>query len=341
MQDWDHGCLLMSNIPLTRAQFVLPFTHILDTLGASTDALLEKHKLPVNLWASLDNYVPIRNAVQFAEAAGRSEGIEDFGFLVTRDASFHYLSKRLRTLVLAAPTLYAALKVLCVHAHLEDTNLHMSLAFHGDSVRLQSRVSGLKGMPHLEHSQWLQNVIPIHVVREFAGPDWAPATMGFEARYTPGNAPREYWRGTRFLGAQSCSWIDIPVAYLGLPPICRAAHHGADESADARISGKLVDAIKLMLPSYLGGNMPTLRDIADMANTSPRNLQRMLASAGVTYREILNAVRFERAASLLRKHDIKILDIALFLGYTDAAHFTRAFRSMAGVSPTHFRRLHN
>ncbi len=329
----------MPRLPLTRAQFVLPFTHILNALGAPTETLLERHKLPVNLAASLDNYVPIRNAVQFAQAAARLQGIEDFGFLVARDAHFHYLCKPLRALVLAAPTLFSALKALCDHAHLEDTNLHMSLAFHGDSVRLQSLVGGLKGMLHLEHSQWLQNVLPVHVVREFIGPEWAPATMGFEARYTPGSAAQAYWSRTRFIPAQSCSWIDIPSAYLALPPIRRPAPLQAEAFADARSSGRLVDAVKLMMPSYLGGSLPTLDEVADMANTSTRQLQRTFAQSGLSYRGILNAVRYERAATLLKDQGLKILDIAMFLGYTDAAHFTRAFRSMAGMSPSQYRAL--
>jgi len=327
----------MAKIPLTRCQFVLPFTYVLDTLGVPVESLLEKHNLPADMEGRLNSYVPIRNALQFAEAAKRAQGIPDFGYLVARGANFYYLSDSLRTLVVNSPTLFVALKALCANAHLEDTNLTMFLAFHESSVRLHSQLNGVKGMRHLEHSQWLQNVLPIHVVREFAGPDWVPETMAFEAEYTPGAEVQEHWSRTCFLGSQQYSWIDIPIDYLSLPPISRSTHHGSPEPENTGVSGKLVDTLKLMLPSYLGGKVPTLMDIAEMANTSTRNLQRILAESGVSYRGILNAVRFEKAASLLRHPEIKIVDIALSLGYTDAAHFTRAFRKMAGVSPLQFR----
>ncbi|ARP96025.1 helix-turn-helix transcriptional regulator [Bordetella genomosp. 13] len=328
----------MAKIPLTRCQFVLPFKYILDAMGVPVEPLLEKHNLPVDMEGRLSSYVPIRNALQFADAAKREQGIPDFGYLVARGANFYYLSERLRALIVNSPTLFVALKNLCSFAHLEDTNLTMFLDFHQKSVRLHSRLNGVKGMRHLEHSQWLQNVLPVHVVREFAGSDWMPATMAFEAEYTPGAEVQDHWSRTRFLGGQQYSWIDIPVAYLSLPPLSSSAHGAPSEADYVGISGKLVDTLNLMLPSYLGGKVPTLMDIAEMANTSRRNLQRMLAESGVSYRGIVNAVRFERAAALLRRPEIKIVDIALSLGYTDAAHFTRAFRKMAGASPLQFRK---
>lgn len=95
-----------------------------------------------------------------------------------------------------------------------------------------------------------------------------------------------------------------------------------------------------MLPSYLGGKVPTVADIAEMANTSIRSLQRTLSESGWSYRQILNTVKFEQATKLLLIPETKISEIALSLGYTDAAHFTRAFREMAGVSPSQFRKFH-
>src|SRR5690606_33445653 len=196
----------MAKIPLTRCQFVLPFIYILDTLGVPVEPLLEKHRLPANMEGNLNSYVPIRNALQFAESASRAQGIPDFGFLVARGANFYYLSDTLRALILQSPTLFVALKRLCANSRLEDTNLTMFLTFHGASVRLHSQLNDVKGMRHLEHSQWLQNVLPIHVVREFIGPDWVPETMAFEADYSPGADVQEHWARTRLLGGQQYSW---------------------------------------------------------------------------------------------------------------------------------------
>ncbi len=74
-----------------------------------------------------------------------------------------------------------------------------------------------------------------------------------------------------------------------------------------------------------------------MAGVSRRTFQRKLATADFAYSDILDSVRFERSSALLRDTDSKIIDIAFASGYSDPAHFTRAFRRMAGVTPRQYR----
>ncbi|MNL69951.1 HTH-type transcriptional activator RhaS [compost metagenome] len=92
-----------------------------------------------------------------------------------------------------------------------------------------------------------------------------------------------------------------------------------------------------MLPSYLDGGVPTLAEIAEMAGVSTRTFQRKLANIGFVYSDILDVVRFERSSHLLRESNSKIIDIAFASGYSDPAHFTRAFRRISGVTPRQFR----
>lgn len=164
-----------------------------------------------------------------------------------------------------------------------------------------------------------------------------PAAMAFESRYIPGAEPRNFWSSTRFLAAQGASWIEVPVALLSLPNLGNEQPSSLpEEEADAPAS-EIVNMLKLMLPSYLDGDIPTVIEIAEMANVSVRSLQRKLSSMGLTYSGVVNVVRFENAAKLLRNTDTKVIDVALSLGYSDPAHFSRAFRRIAGVTPRQYR----
>ncbi len=78
-------------------------------------------------------------------------------------------------------------------------------------------------------------------------------------------------------------------------------------------------------------------DIARALGTSPRSLQRRLGEAGVSFRELRDEVRYQRAREALARGDMTIDQIAVGLGYRDRANFVRAFSRWAGQSPSRFR----
>lgn len=100
---------------------------------------------------------------------------------------------------------------------------------------------------------------------------------------------------------------------------------------------KILNSLKLMLPDCLNCGVPTLLDIASMTGTSARSLQRKLLIAGMTYSKLLDLARYENASALLRNSDMKLIEVAFAAGYTDPAHFSRAFRRMSGLTPRSFR----
>jgi AraC-like DNA-binding protein len=327
----------VANIHLTRCQYLIPFADILNDLGAPTGSLLAKFRLPTSLEEKADHYVPILPAIDFAEAAQRSQGIVDFGFHASRKLHFGHLSEKTRTLIDHSPTLLVALQQTCKWASLEDSNLINWLERDGSHVRICSRLAGTKGLLHLEHSQWLQNIFPIHIVRQFAGSDWAPKTIAFEARYTPSPSCQSLWPNSHFLSGQDASWIDVPISHLSLPNRTTEKPPCPHDDEVEPSGHEIIKTLKLMLPSYLDERPPVLAEIAEIAGVSTRSLQRKLSHAGLTYSDLLETVRFENARNLLRNTNSKIIEIAFSSGYTDPAHFSRAFRRISGVTPRQFR----
>ena len=78
--------------------------------------------------------------------------------------------------------------------------------------------------------------------------------------------------------------------------------------------------------------------VADAVRTSPRTLQRRLHRAGSTFAGVLQQARYAAARRMLRNSSRKIGEIGRVLGYSDPAHFTRAFTRWTGVPPERFRR---
>ena len=326
----------MADIPLTRGQFLLPFVSILDDIGAPTETLLERSRLPSSLAEKSELYLPLLPALRFVETAQRSQGIEDFGFLAAQRLHFSHMREKTRALIAHSPTLLVALRHACHEASGEDTILSMWIEHEADHVRVCSRLTG-PWLLQLKHAQWIQNIFSVYIIRQFAGPDWMPAAIGFESSYGPSPATRSCWPNVRFLSGQHAAWISVPTKLLGLPNRSPPSFALPRDNEDGPSAYSIVDLLKLMLPAYLDEGTTALADVAEIAGLSARTLQRRLAQLGLSYSDILDTVRYENASRLLRATDCRIIDVAFSSGYTDPAHFSRAFRRMTGVTPRQFR----
>jgi AraC-like DNA-binding protein len=83
---------------------------------------------------------------------------------------------------------------------------------------------------------------------------------------------------------------------------------------------------------------PTLHATAGRLGFSVRSLQRELSTNGLNWSRLLEQIRLARATGLLETN-IPLAELALELGYTDAANFGRAFRRWTGTTPRSYRRL--
>ena len=71
---------------------------------------------------------------------------------------------------------------------------------------------------------------------------------------------------------------------------------------------------------------------------SARTLIRKLKQEGVSFQQILDEVRMERAAWYLRETPYPIEEIAERLGYADTTNFSRTCRRWFGAKPGEIRR---
>jgi AraC-like DNA-binding protein len=99
------------------------------------------------------------------------------------------------------------------------------------------------------------------------------------------------------------------------------------------------DIVQRVLEALLAlGPFANVQAVAAALGTSVRTLQRRLAEQGRSVERLVESSRLTTARRLLDGTDAKVVDIAFDLGYSDHAHFTRAFRRWTGLSPAAYRR---
>ncbi len=78
----------------------------------------------------------------------------------------------------------------------------------------------------------------------------------------------------------------------------------------------------------------SLAGVAHSIATSRRQLQRVFAEQGTSFRRELQRVRMARAADLLRQETLPVAAVARAVGYRQAAQFSKAFRRHHGHPPS-------
>jgi AraC family transcriptional regulator len=82
----------------------------------------------------------------------------------------------------------------------------------------------------------------------------------------------------------------------------------------------------------------SLEDMAQSVGLSTAHFARMFRkSTGETPHQFVLRQRLERAKSMLRAPDARVLDVAVACGFKTQQHFAQVFRDRWGVSPTDYR----
>lgn len=140
-------------------------------------------------------------------------------------------------------------------------------------------------------------------------------------------------------------WIANEHLQLKLPTADPTAHAYYRGQCDERLAqqlqeqrgGDVVTQVRQHLALYSQG-YPDAGQVAAALGLAERTLRHQLSAAGSSYRQLLDETRFSRARQLLVGGGQSVEQVALALGYAEAAAFIHAFQRWAGCTPAAWRR---
>ena len=327
-------------VPMHRVATVKPFTRFLADVGVSVESGFRQAGLPYCALESVDNYVPSQRFWSFLVNMADSQGIEDLGFRVGRRFGASSPDPHMANLLRSAPTMYQGLlkaselvsKIVtnCRFGFHQPPGCSYSLYYHRPSCDADN--------PAVEQIGWYGIMTLVDMVRVYTGPQWQPTEIGIMTDRPPGHIIREQFPHTRIRQLQPYSYVMLENPLLSLPPLA-----GEDPAADSSslhykpLPDDLVGTLEQVMLTYGQEFDLSVEFVASVCNTSKRTLQRQLNEIGTNYSELLTLARYHAACQMLQSPGLKVTDIAHRLGYSDLAHFSRAFRRIAGVSPRAYR----
>lgn len=314
-------------------------TTALDNLGITSERVVGKAGLPMWQFHEPQARVPGAHFYRLFGHSARAAGDEKFGLLVpvySPLSSMGSLGRRISRAV----TVYDAIKSLAELVHRFSSNSKFWIVEGSENLwffreRYLSADTGCRQV-EIATLMWMTDV-----VRLGAGPGWRPPRICLEGNPIPGLDRREDFADIDIRCRQGLTAFAIPRSLLSLPINANGGAPGPakdDGLLSEAPSNEFVGSLRQVLRSFLVFGHPRIEAIAEIAGLSARTLQRRLAAEGLSFKKVVDEARFQAAAGLMSDPDVKLVEIAHDLGYADQAHFTRAFRRIAGMSPREYRR---
>jgi AraC-like DNA-binding protein len=312
-------------------------------IGAPIEPVLERTKLPSFVFDDPEALVAHAQVSRFMKETASATGIADVGLVTGREVRiealglFGCLVRRTRTVGQAIeaairwmPAFNSAVRWRLVHDRHRARLCHTSAGDAAEKTRQASQYALMMGLS---------------VLRLAAEPRWQPGDVVVETSTAVGFRDGELLPDTRVLFGRPDA-ITFPKSLLShrIRETCTSSDVEMGEDVEAwrawAAARDFPGSVLRVVETLSARCYPRIGATADALGMSVRGLQRRLAETGMSYGRLVAQARFASAVDLLAGTDATVLDIALDLGYSDHAHFTRAFRRWTGVAPRDYRRCH-
>ncbi|SNR84122.1 AraC family transcriptional regulator [Puniceibacterium sediminis] len=319
----------------TRASALGPIADFVETRGGSIERIFHRADLPLSLLDNPDLPLPLKDQFDVLSQAGREIGDPFFGAALGRHVSMEKLSA-FGAWVSGAPTLGGAI----------DRSRRGLNRYLQTQTDLQLRIFGQKARWSIEfldpgadgrfQNELLGVSYLIDGVRHFAGCGWSPTLIRSTCTGPAHAAALERIFEAPVMHCAKVTAVEFDTTLLSATGWPKTDRVTGLEPVIPPASGYRAEVTALLAIALLEGQ-PKIDWVASKLDTNRRSLQRSLDSEGCNYSVLLDGLLKDRAILLLRSTDQNLTDIALQLGYSDGAHFSRAFRRWTGAAPSQYR----
>lgn len=337
------GSLAEGVVLFARNNAFSPFVSFLDDLGAPADRWSLEAHMPVDQRYDPEGLVSLVSGYRFLELAARKEGLRELGVATALRTSTYELGAYGAALRDGATIFEYLERGTRLVTTLCSGGTRFWLRREGAQLRVQQHLAGPDGLG-VQIADVYTLVITITMLQHLLGPDWLPGELRLRAGVEHLLGDWQVPEAVAVFTDQPLTSFTLPCSVLSRPVPAACARTISNHSPAARVVPSMptdfLSSMQQLVQTMVVAECPDIRSTAEAANLSSRTLQRQLAQHGTSYRSLVNAARLNIAQERLTGSDMRITDIALELGYTDASNFARAFQRQTGVAPLAYRIAH-
>ncbi|WP_428929782.1 AraC family transcriptional regulator ligand-binding domain-containing protein [Marinibacterium sp. SX1] len=283
--------------------------------------------------------VPLRDMVGLFDRAARLTGDGLIGLRVGQQmpGGFGPWTR----LVRAAPTLRHSLNRIRRGLAYHQSGGRLALDRAGPMARLSYHVPVAAPERRAQH---VEHTLPalFDMFGLYLGPGWRPARIEVDYPSHPRLAALEDALQVPVIAGSAAPGLVFAAGALDAPRLAPADTPvlSRDELRAIlrdRPPRTLSETVRHLAEARLFLGACDLPSVAGQMHMTPRTLQRRLRAEGHSFTDLVDGLRLDRARRLLTGSALPVTEIAYQLGYSDTAHFSRAFRRLTGCSPSAYR----
>ncbi len=306
--------------------------------------LLEKCEVPLSCLEDPYREMPLRKYIQFLEEAAVFSGDQNFGLGLGRRATPFSLGP-LGLLFASSANLSHALQGLATHVGVVQDRTNSALRLDGEMAAFHYRIDDPRIRQRRQDAEFSLGMI-CQLVRYVAGKNWAPEEVHFEHPAPAATSDHAALFRAPIYFDQPTNAVILRRSDLGLrnPQVDEKMallfqHHVAVMRGQRSDRRNLSDQVRSIVRDHFPAaeRSMTATRAAEATGLSARTLQRVLQREQTGFRAIKDEERKQIAHQYLLQTRMPVTEIALMLGYSDPACFTRACRRWFGVNPRKLR----
>lgn len=330
------------DIPLVHSEEVKLFATLLKQLDGDLHLLLESARMPQDILSndSLDAFVPESALKSVFQILGEQASQDKFSLLTWTLCHDIYVP-RFANQITQTQSLRAALTEVAELLNSVSDNVKLTIESHGGKFWL------VREKEHVEkdwfrYAEMFSAMFMNELIKKLVGHQCKLNEVGVQDlesepfRQLPGFKHAQFYTGRSVTAISLPSdRLDKPINFI--PNREQFLSHKEIFTPNQTSCNQFSAALAKALTPYLSMGKVSIQFAAELLDMNARTIQRRLANDKTTYREVIERLVLNQTLELLADNDLSITHIALKTGYSDSAHFTRAFKRMMNTTPKAYR----
>lgn len=331
---------MASSIPLVRASAVTPLEIWMKSRGLPSESILAKAGLPPSPLQDPERIVSFHCFIGLLAELAETEG-PDLGARISTPEALMHLGVPARA-ILSSRTVREALIRIERSFHLHASHVYFHLVQVPGGLELQESIPMAEtcAIHHQTQQHVASLILSIGLLASgrplSAAVQLAPHPQFGLDHLMPYLGPDL----TEARGRQMRLTLTDEVLDMPLPGNSEPTHSNWVGSLEAVGRPSLTESARILVAGMIADGNPSMDRLSMLAGRSRRTLQRLLASEGTCYAELIDGARADLALSQLKGSGDSVSSIANRVGFRSTASLTRAVRRWANACPREIRQEH-